>query len=128
MITDLKPYAEFKESGLPWLGQVPSRGLPARDICSLSGATVARRRGILLSNDLEPAHGGLQQVVVILRHCLGYERGDLTVGETGLPCSLAATAEYYKSVSVMPSKRNGDVGIFWRHGIGSSRQSIRQQA
>ena len=23
MITDLKPYAEFKESGLPWLGQVP---------------------------------------------------------------------------------------------------------
>jgi type I restriction enzyme S subunit len=23
MITDLKPYAEYKESGLPWLGQVP---------------------------------------------------------------------------------------------------------
>src|SRR6266571_3503141 len=24
MIADLKPYAEYKESGLPWLGQVPS--------------------------------------------------------------------------------------------------------
>jgi type I restriction enzyme S subunit len=24
MITDLKPYAEYKESGLPWLGEVPS--------------------------------------------------------------------------------------------------------
>lgn len=24
MITDLKPYAEYKESGLPWLGQVPA--------------------------------------------------------------------------------------------------------
>ena len=28
----------------------------------------------------------------------------------------------------MPSKRNGDVGVFWRHGIGSLRQSLRQQA
>ena len=24
MIADLKPYAEYKESGLPWLGQVPT--------------------------------------------------------------------------------------------------------
>ena len=24
MIADLKPYAEYKESGLPWLGQVPA--------------------------------------------------------------------------------------------------------
>jgi type I restriction enzyme S subunit len=23
MIADLKPYSEYKESGLPWLGQVP---------------------------------------------------------------------------------------------------------
>ena len=23
MIADLKPYAEYKESGLPWLGRVP---------------------------------------------------------------------------------------------------------
>ncbi len=27
MITDLKPYAEYKESGLPWLKQMPQ--LPA---------------------------------------------------------------------------------------------------
>ena len=25
MIADLKPYAEYKESGLPWLGQVPGK-------------------------------------------------------------------------------------------------------
>ena len=24
MIADLKPYPEYKESGLPWLGQVPA--------------------------------------------------------------------------------------------------------
>ena len=89
---------------------------------------VARRRGISLSNDLEPAHGGLQKMVVILRHRLGYEHCDLVVGETSLPCSLAATGEYYKDVAVMPSKRNGYVGIFWRHCIGSSRQSTRQEA
>ena len=27
MITDLKPYAEYKEAGLPWLGPVPVRVL-----------------------------------------------------------------------------------------------------
>jgi len=106
----------------------PALEQPARDMCSRSGATVARRRGNLLSNDLEPAHGGLQQVVVILPHGLGYKRGDLGFGDTGLPCSLAAAAEYYNGVSVMPSKRNDDMGVFWRHGIGSSRQSVRQQA
>ena len=26
VIADLKPYAEYKESGLPWLGQVPGIG------------------------------------------------------------------------------------------------------
>lgn len=25
MIADLQPYAEHKESGLPWLGQVPAK-------------------------------------------------------------------------------------------------------
>jgi hypothetical protein len=25
----------------------------------------------------------------------------------------------------MPSKRNGDMGVFWRHDIGSSRHSVR---
>ena len=84
--------------------------------------------GSMALNDLEPAHGGLQKMVVIVRHGLSYERGDLVIGETGLPCSLAAPAEYYKGVAVMPSKRNGDVGVFWRHSIGSSRQSMRQQA
>jgi type I restriction enzyme S subunit len=30
MITDLKPYAEYKESGLPWLGQVPGHWVTKR--------------------------------------------------------------------------------------------------
>ena len=31
MIADLKPYAEYKESGLPWLGQVPGHRVLAPD-------------------------------------------------------------------------------------------------
>ena len=37
MIADLKPYAEYKDSGLPWLGQVPGhwpvphQDCPSRD-------------------------------------------------------------------------------------------------
>jgi hypothetical protein len=30
MIADLEPYGEYKESGLPWLGQVP--GLEERGV------------------------------------------------------------------------------------------------
>ena len=30
MIADLKPYAEYKESGLPWLGQVPGHWVTKR--------------------------------------------------------------------------------------------------
>ena len=30
MIADLKPYAEYKESGLPWLGQVPGHWVVKR--------------------------------------------------------------------------------------------------
>ena len=95
------------------------------NMCSRSGADGCVLTLDLALHHLEPAHDGLQQVVVILRHGLGYERSDLAIGKTGLPCSLAAAAKYYKGVTVMPSERNGDVGMFWRHGIGSSRQSRR---
>ena len=126
MIADLKPYAEYKESGSKWLGAVPVT-LEVLSLRTLISKRAERDRAVAL-NDLEPAHGGLQKMVVILRHGLGYERGDLVVGETGLPRSLAATAQDDKGVAVMPSKRNGDVRVFWHHGIGSPRQSMRQQA
>ena len=30
MIADLKPYPDYKESGLPWLGQVPGHWQPTK--------------------------------------------------------------------------------------------------
>ena len=38
MIADLKPYSEYKESGLPWLGRVPTHW----DMRPVYGAFVAR--------------------------------------------------------------------------------------
>ncbi len=37
MIADIKPYAEYKESGLPWLGHVPGHWVIKR------GSTVSGR-------------------------------------------------------------------------------------
>lgn len=59
MIADLKPYAEYKESRLPWLGQVPGHWEVKRaksiferiDECSKTGKeellTVSSARGIV---------------------------------------------------------------------------------
>ena len=44
MITDLKPYAEFKESGLPWLGQVPRHWGRPGDCRRGTFAALAERR------------------------------------------------------------------------------------
>ena len=44
MIADLKPYPEYKESGLPWLGQVPEHSglVPNRGLI--------RRRKVLVGS------------------------------------------------------------------------------
>jgi type I restriction enzyme S subunit len=44
MIADLRPYAEYKESGLPWLGTVPEHWelIPNRGL--------VRRRKVLVGN------------------------------------------------------------------------------
>ena len=42
MIADLKPYPEYKESGLPWLGQVPAHWDMPRQMRSYREAENAR--------------------------------------------------------------------------------------
>ena len=37
MIADLKPYLEYKDSGLPWLGRVPCALVTATGLCCVSG-------------------------------------------------------------------------------------------
>jgi type I restriction enzyme S subunit len=45
MIADLKPYTEYKESGLPWLGQVPGHWAAARMKCLRSQSRTHRHEG-----------------------------------------------------------------------------------
>ena len=47
MIADLKPYAEYKESGLPWLGQLPTHWglIPNRGLVRRRKVLVGRRHG-----------------------------------------------------------------------------------
>ncbi len=47
MIADLKPYAEYKESGLPWLGQVPGHWslIPNRGLVRKRKVLVGNRHG-----------------------------------------------------------------------------------
>ncbi len=47
MIADLKPYAEYKESGLPWLGQVPGHWalVPNRGLIRKRKVLVGNRHG-----------------------------------------------------------------------------------
>ena len=43
MIADLKPYPEYKESGLPWLGQVPEHW----EVLAECGTSCARSRSAI---------------------------------------------------------------------------------
>ena len=50
MIWDLKPYAEYKDLGLPWLGQVPGHWqlVPNRGLLSRTSNGVAARANIMI--------------------------------------------------------------------------------
>lgn len=87
--------------GAPWAG----RGHYAPSIPAI-------RLGSL---DLEPTHGGLQQMIVIARRGLGHEGGDFMLRQSSVPGGLAAVTKDGKGVSVLACQRDGDVGVFWGH-------------
>ena len=69
MIADLKPYPEYKESGLPWLGQVPAHW----EVSALSRSSRAlisdRRTGneellTRVTRDAASSHAGLRRVTM----------------------------------------------------------------
>ena len=69
------------------------------------------------SPNVEPAHGGLQEMIVIARHGLVHEGNDLVVGEPGAPSGFATSAEDDESVAVMAVQRDGDVRVSWCHFV-----------
>ena len=65
MIADLKPYAEYKDSGLPWLGQMPGHWETQRSkylfcetdqrsiACTEQRLSMSQRHGLIPSSQLE---------------------------------------------------------------------------
>jgi len=79
MIADLKPYAEYKESGLPWLGQVPGHWSVRRikTVLRETDCRSADGTGTLLSltrvRGLIP-HGDMTDKIHSARTLAGYKR------------------------------------------------------
>ena len=79
MIADLKPYPEYKESGLPWLGQVPGHWSVKRikTVLRETDCRSADGTGTLLSltriRGLIP-HGDMTDNMHSARTLAGYKR------------------------------------------------------
>ncbi len=83
MIADLKPYAEYKESGLPWLGQVPGHWSVRRiktvlretDRRSEDGVgtllSLTRVRGLIPHSDMTNKMHGAKTLAGYKRYCAG---------------------------------------------------------
>ena len=66
-------------------------------------------------------------MVVVTACCFPIKRINLAFGQSRSSRSLLAQTENDEGVAVLLNKGDGDVGVFWSHGITSSRQSIRNR-
>ena len=82
----------------------------------------------MTSPNIEPAHGRSQQVVVIARHCLGCESGDLVLVKARLLCSLVAAAQNLKGIAIMAGQRDDDLRVLLGRAWISNTRSLGQRA
>ena len=104
MIADLKPYAEYKESGLPWLGQVP-------------GHWEVRRMKLLLREVDARSTAGREQLLRVSQYT-GVTRRK-SVDGSDVPDTRASSLVGYKRV--MPSDLVINIMLAWNGSMGVSR-------
>jgi type I restriction enzyme S subunit len=104
MIADLKPYAEYKESGLPWLGQVP-------------GHWEVRRMKLLLREVDARSTAGKEQLLRVSQYT-GVTRRK-SVDGSDVPDTRASSLVGYKRV--MPSDLVINIMLAWNGSMGVSR-------
>lgn len=104
MIADLKPYAEYKESGLPWLGQVP-------------GHWEVRRMKLLLREVDARSTTGREQLLRVSQYS-GVTRRK-SVDGSDVPDTRASSLVGYKRV--MPSDLVINIMLAWNGSMGVSR-------
>jgi len=104
MIADLKPYAEYKESGLPWLGQVP-------------GHWDVRRMKLLLREVDTRSTTGKEQLLRVSQYTGVTQRKSIDGSEA--PDTRASSLVGHKRV--MPSDLVINIMLAWNGSMGVSR-------
>ena len=104
MIADLKPYAGYKESGLPWLGQVPKHW----DV---------RRMKLLLREIDSRSTSGKEQLLRVSQYTGVTQRKAADGSES--PDTRASSLVGYKRV--MPSDLVINIMLAWNGSMGVSR-------
>lgn len=104
MISNLKPYAEYKESGLPWLGQVP-------------GHWDVRRMKLLLREVDSRSTSGKEQLLRVSQYTGVTQRKTADGSES--PDTRASSLVGYKRV--MPSDLVINIMLAWNGSMGVSR-------
>lgn len=104
MITDLKPYPEYKESGLPWLGQVPAHW------------SIRRVKYLLHEVDARST-SGKEQLLRVSQFTGVTQRKSMDGSD--MPDSRAASLVGYKKVSTNDLVIN--IMLAWNGSLGVSR-------
>lgn len=104
MIADLKPYAAYKDSGLPWLGQVP-------------GHWETRRAKFLLREIDARSQTGKEQLLRVSQYTGVTQRKSLDGSES--PDTRAASLVGYKRVQ--PADLVVNIMLAWNGSMGVSR-------
>jgi type I restriction enzyme, S subunit len=104
MIDDLKPYAEYKESGLPWLGQVPGHW------------EVRRAKFLLREVDLR-SESGKEQLLRVSQYTGVTQRKAADGSEA--PDTRASSLVGYKRVQ--PNDLVVNIMLAWNGSMGVSR-------
>ena len=104
MIADLKPYVEYKDSGLPWLGQVPEHWN-------------VRRMKLLLREVDSRTTSGKEQLLRVSQYTGVTQRKSVDGSEA--PDTRASSLIGYKRV--MPSDLVINIMLAWNGSMGVSR-------
>jgi len=104
MIADLKPYPDYKESGLPWLGRVP-------------GHWEVRRLKLLLHEVDSRSTTGKEQLLRVSQYTGVTQRKSVDGSDT--PDTRASSLVGYKRV--MPSDLVINIMLAWNGSMGVSR-------
>jgi type I restriction enzyme S subunit len=104
MTTPLKPYAEYKDSGVPWLGQVP-------------GHWAVARNKLLMCERNDRSFDGSEELLTVSQYTGVSRRRDRLSGDSGLLTSATSLVGYKR---VAPGDLVMNIMLAWNGSLGVS--------